>query len=311
MTQVPADVNAWTYDTIMQLLTDHSGEPSWFDFKANLGDTRESTRKTAAAMANTDGGYLIFGVKDAAAGLTLAERITGLPHDAEFRKTLGDVLACIKPLLRFLVRDRPIDFPSDPTRGIQPVRIPPSATTGHGVGRNGGWFFYRRGDGGQAVPMDYYEVRDQMLYGAERLRKVQLLRLELVQMRDDHASLASTTLPYSAGYDGKPIPDLMLRFDTSDFRPLIADVCGLLPASGTVLADLLRICSTANLVNRRLDRIISTIPPWDREGNTKHMANIRGTLAVLAHLIADTEQALDTAFGPLSRGHADSAAQQV
>ncbi len=38
--------------------------------------------------------------------------------------------------------------------------------------------YYRRGDGGSAVAMTHYEVRDQMMYTEDRMKKVTLLRLE-------------------------------------------------------------------------------------------------------------------------------------
>ena len=75
--------------------------------------------------------------------------------------------------------------------------------------------FYRRGEGGNAVPMDYFEVRDQMMLTQDRLQRVRLLRLELSMFQQIGGMIASNMAP-----DTRPILS-MHRFDTSGFKALL------------------------------------------------------------------------------------------
>src|SRR5258707_1690476 len=70
---LPADITQWDYDTICGLATQRDYEPGIYDFKEVLSGTgtdesrkklNDSICRTICAIANTDDGYLIFGVKD-------------------------------------------------------------------------------------------------------------------------------------------------------------------------------------------------------------------------------------------------------
>ena len=93
----PADINQWDYSTIYTLVTQHDYEPGTYDFKEVLSGTgneesrkklNDSICKTICGMANTDGGYLIFGVKDPKQwpNLTERERLGGIPKSSEYVK---------------------------------------------------------------------------------------------------------------------------------------------------------------------------------------------------------------------------------
>ncbi len=43
--------------------------------------------------------------------------------------------------------------------------------------------FYKRADTGSTEPMNWHEVRDQMLYTEGRLQQVRLLRLKIAQIK--------------------------------------------------------------------------------------------------------------------------------
>ena len=68
-----ADINQWDYSTIYRLVTQRDAEPGIYDFKGVLNargtaesrsEFNDSIRKTVCSMANADGGYIIFGVRD-------------------------------------------------------------------------------------------------------------------------------------------------------------------------------------------------------------------------------------------------------
>jgi hypothetical protein len=145
--------------------------------------------------------------------------------------------------------------------------------------------------------MDFYEVRESMLYQEERVRKVTLLRLELMQFR----SIAAV-MEEMKGNVGM----CLHRFDTNTLKPLLADVCVLLPPDGVILGKLLDIPKAASLVNENLDhpvgytaspdgRDIPVIADPQRNSRTAIWSNIR----FLAARCDECEAALAELFGPL------------
>ncbi|MHB8620858.1 MAG: hypothetical protein ACYDAG_15010 [Chloroflexota bacterium] len=109
--------------------------------------------------------------------------------------------------------------------------------------------FYRRSDAGSAVEMDIYEVRDQLLYTQERLRKLTLLRLKIAQFLQQQEMMREEM----AG--GQNQFDTVIRFDTGSFELLLADVYGLFHEER--LPELLRIPLLASMLNGYLN--------WGRE----------------------------------------------
>jgi hypothetical protein len=245
---VPDDLQAWTFETVVRIVRAGEFEPSTYDYKEVLTPTRgpagefnQSIRRTACSMANSSGGYILFGVLDRATTVSSPDdRIVGISLSGDLRKEFGDKLAGTVREIHFDTLLGPIAIPGHATRGIFVVRIPTSPLRPHQVTPPG--VFYRRGDGGQAIPMDYYEVRDQMLLVEEQLRRMTLLRLELDLFRQQAVAISNLT------FEG-----FMHRFDTSSFLSLVADVCGLLPPNSGLLSDLTDISKAAGWVNQFLE----------------------------------------------------------
>jgi hypothetical protein len=113
---LPIQLSDWTLDLVRKV-SDNS-EPGWFDFKAVLTASEpkdrdkhaENIRKLSCAMANTDGGYIIFGVIDAGNRKPGEDPIPGLPATAltTFRKEYGDLVQNIRRPLRFECSPTPI-----------------------------------------------------------------------------------------------------------------------------------------------------------------------------------------------------------
>jgi hypothetical protein len=94
------DIDQWDYSTIYILITQHDYETGTHDFKEVLSGTgneesrkklNDSICKTICGMANTDGGYLIFGVKDPKQWPNLAERerFGGIPKPPSTSRSSG------------------------------------------------------------------------------------------------------------------------------------------------------------------------------------------------------------------------------
>ncbi len=173
--ELPSNLGDWTYQTVLAVIQAHDFEPGYLDFKAVLTPAKENRdafnaalRRTVCSMANADGGYILFGVADRQEGAASpADRIRGIPLSGDLRKEFGEKLKAIQPEPYFEASPKVIPLPEDDQRGVLVVRIPQSILRPHMVYPPG--IFYRRGPGGHAIEMDYYQVRDLMVMRRQTL----------------------------------------------------------------------------------------------------------------------------------------------
>jgi hypothetical protein len=259
--QLPKSLEEWDYSTVERMVQLHEFEPGQFDYKAVLNPTHdpgsgkhlESIRKTACSMANTEGGFILFGVQDrSVVAPTPRDRIVGIPLGDDLRSDFGRKTADIQPDLFFDASPKPILLPGSNDRGIFVVHIPASLRRPHMVTSTG--VFYRRGAGGTAERMTVGEVRDQMVYSEERLRKLALLRMQLSRFERIASSL------YVECPDGNVTspgcrPDVLTthRFNTAALDALTADAIGLLPSLPSFVDSLLDVSVAANQANMAFD----------------------------------------------------------
>jgi hypothetical protein len=294
----PGDLAQWTFDTVVDVVTQHDYEPDRYDYKTVLNPTHDkgrdahvsSVRRTASALANTSGGVILFGIRDRQERVAdLQDRIVGIPLDGDLRKHVGDKLKAIDPPISF-------DFSAIPlvangTLGIVAVHVPPSLRRPHMYEGT----FYGRTAGGTNSAMSVMEVREQMLNTAERLRKVTLLRLELIQCRE----LAKTLGSANDGGIGA-----LERFDLSAFKVLLADICALVP-SDDLLWRLLQIPSAVSGIHRQYDRISPVgSPPIPLDPTQMYLQRplIVAPLMELARACDDAEREFAAVFGPVRAG---------
>ncbi|MBV9688903.1 MAG: ATP-binding protein [Ktedonobacteraceae bacterium] len=292
-----ADVHQWDYNTIYMLVTQCDAEPGFYDFKELLHPTRgteqskkdhnDSIRKTVCSMANADGGYLIFGVKDAKkhSNLTVEQRIVGVPKSSEYLKEFGNKIASIQRNVPCIYPDKLITIPGKDTDGIFVVRIPLSPLRPHMLEGT----FYIRISTGSTEKMNWHEVRDQMLYTEGRLQKVRLLRLKIAQIK----MLREMQLGGVSLHDWERELAQRLQYETSEFEAFIADICDLIPSQTHLLENLLDLSRTAIILNTL------------RNGNIQFTANNReNALAqesnLLGSLCEKCERQLEEMFGALT-----------
>lgn len=297
---VPANLEAWTNETVREVVHGHDYEPARFDFKETLhpgewsvqakAEHAASLRRTVCSMANTDGGYVLFGVLDRAKKVaTLDERLVGIPLGSDLRKELGDKLTPLQPPVSFDMRAFPL--PDDDRRGVMVMHVPLSARRPHQDTSESK--FYRRDAGGKAVAMNVYEVRDQMLYSGRRLQQVTLLRLEILSYRRLRRSLKDPNTWF-------------VRFDTGAFKVLLAEVCDMVPEEGQLLFTLHGIATAAVTVNSALAAayprwLLSRPIPKQIPRSPKVVLNegVQRTLEDFDRWCALAEQGLAELFGPL------------
>ena len=97
----------------------------------------------------------------------------------EYVKEFGDKISSIHRKIHCNYPNRLIDLSYNNERGIFIFHIPLSPLRPHMF--NG--TFYKRADTGSTEPMNWHEVRDQMLYTEGRLQQVRLLRLKIAQIK--------------------------------------------------------------------------------------------------------------------------------
>jgi hypothetical protein len=311
--ELPNNLNLWTIDTVINIVKEHEFEPGLFDYKSVLHATGskqneyvDSIRRTACSMANTDGGFILFGVLDRKQQLTsVEERIKGIPIQGDLRKEFGDKIANIQPEVYFEAVPRILPLPNDSNRGIFVVRIPRSQRRPHMVSSVG--IYYRRGENGAATPMNHYEVRDLMMYTEERLRKVILFRLEINLFRRKAAVLLG-----QKSYTMSTISTLY-HIDVSTYKVLLADISGLLPPSVAIFEEMLNITICIDTLNRFMRGMQDTYGSYGPIGVTLGKAAIflqgkkfkegeeyfRDALNTLDEKCAFCEKYLEELFGPL------------
>ena len=297
-TQIPEDLGAWTYETLVALVGNHDYEPGRFDFKEVLSATRgeghakqlnAAIRKEACAFANTLGGFLIFGVKDGKNIKAPGEnRIVGIPLNGEHRKEFGEKLSAVQPVPHFDSSPQTIRLPDNPESGVFVVYVPPSPYRPHMVLPE--YVFYGRGDGGTATPLDYYQVKELMRTTEERLRKLALIRIEIGNLQTFIGLMASL-----------PLVDVIVRerLDTTALQLLLADT-SILSLDLDVLRPLLLIPAAASRINNHLEMYIrSGKPPTELDEQTRQTGEVslRQQLTLLHGLCAEVDGRITTTSG--------------
>ncbi len=236
--ELPQKISDWTFDTVVTIVKKYEYEQGYFDYKEVLNPTRMESnehnaniRRTACSLANADGGFILFGVLDRNKTVSSSEaRLVGIPLKDDLRKNFADKLSFIQRAIYFEAPPSAIALPTDSTRGIFVVYIPKSPLRPHMDESKG--VFYRRGEGGTAELMKFYEIQEQVMYTEERMRKLTLFRIDLAQQNRTAKILIDK---------GDKVIYNLLRFDTGSFKILLADVCGLIPSSTGLLERLLEI----------------------------------------------------------------------
>ena len=114
MPDIPQRLEEWNLDTVWELVSKGFFETDTFDFKEvliasrNRPDYKKRLTQAACAFANTRGGFLAFGVKDAKAASSAEGRLVGIPNSPELAKEFGEQVSNAEPALNFIPQNPPI-----------------------------------------------------------------------------------------------------------------------------------------------------------------------------------------------------------
>lgn len=180
---IPATLQAWSLEVLRDLLSKGYYETDRFDFKEMLprdADGRLRLAKTSCAFANSQGGFLVYGVS-ADTTRPVDERLVGLERTVDFPVAFGPYPARCTPSVDWTFQNPPLPLPNG--RCVQIVQVPFSGNGPHAVDDEPRrWHFTKRTpQGNEAMSMD--EIRAGFLGYYEKRVKLRLLRAELEALR--------------------------------------------------------------------------------------------------------------------------------
>jgi hypothetical protein len=177
---VPLDLDGWTAEVIETLAATRVNEDQRFDFKsgsmARNPQAVNQISKAVSAFANSDGGFLVFGVDEKKPTGTGWEPNPFEPT-TQFAQLFHQKIK-VEPAVEY---PAPKELPVSRGKSYYVVHIPPSRFGPHASTAYEGCVFYHRTHEG-SVPMAYNHLRDAILGAETRRATVRVLIHEL-----DHA----------------------------------------------------------------------------------------------------------------------------
>lgn len=181
---IPKTLNEWTLESIRALLEQKVFESDSFDFKEKLphsGDTKAKgrLRKSCCAFANSDGGFLIFGISDSR-DVPAKDRFVGIESSFDFPESFGNYPKMCDPSIQWEFRNPALVLENG--KHIHVVYIPKSWKSPHATGsQDSGWHFIKRTNKGNEG-MGVHEIRHLFLGFYEKRLKLGLLKSELIEI---------------------------------------------------------------------------------------------------------------------------------
>ncbi len=279
---VPTRLEEWTLDAVRELLAKGVFESDWFDFKMALPhrdakDDKERLRKTIAAFANTDGGYLVYGVKDDR-GLPVDERIVGIDQAFDFPRHFGEYGSGpkIAPSVDWEPRSEPIKIP-ETGKLIHVIWIKRSWRKPHAILEGMKFIFPKRTNKG-TEDMSYIEVRQAFQETEFRRTKLSLLLSELDYLK----KVAERLLHYVDGSQAGPGEPLhwawVTRYGTTLIDVTLGDVFSFLAADPQLWGNLAKVrdaASRSNVVCEAFSNIVYTPMTSKEYITTRHYQTVK------------------------------------
>lgn len=250
---IPQTLEEWSLETLTSLL-ERGFESESFDVKKQLPYSTDDggkrrLRKEVAAFANSEGGFLIFGVADDRE-LPVSERLVGIESANDFPTKFGSYASTCTPTVYWDFKNPPIEL--DNGKSIHVIHIPHSWMAPHAVATQAedGFVFPKRTNKG-LEPMPYSEVQAMFLGFYEKRLKLQLIQAELEQIGTDARALAIPEVEDDGTRLGVPTIEVRL------LETVLSDTYSVMSEHPDLIKDLARIRSRANRVNST----VSTFKP--------------------------------------------------
>ena len=278
---VPVTLEDWSYNAVVELARVGRCEGERHDFKFNLPDANTLT-KVACAFANSQGGFVVVGVKDRS-GHFLVE---GIDPDGEIAKKFSDKIHAAPSVSFSSPRD--INVPQT-SKVLYVFHIPPSLERPHMPREQDKGIFWKRTPGG-CEPMSYDEIREQFLRYEERREKVKLLLIELLFNRE---ALQEMAMVSEGAYS-------LVTLDSNVLDRLLVDTYSVVQSEPRLIQILLTLRRSIRIINAKTQIFFAQMAlPLDNPsalvGAQRQYLNERG--AFLFPLISEAIEMLKARFG--------------
>jgi Putative DNA-binding domain len=247
-------------------------EPEEFDFKEMLphrndNDGKHRLRAACCAFANSNGGFLVFGVADDKR-LPPPERLVGINSVDDFPRDFGNFPRGCVPSVDWDFLKPALALPTAPGRVIHVMFIPRSWKAPHATGdADSGWRFYKRTNKGDEG-MSMEEVRASFLGFYEKRLRLQLLDAELLALQE------SAKGGFIAGEDKIESSYSLVTFETQTIQSVVADTFVVTAGHTDLLATLQQLRQAVVVANNKAHIYFSTAGmSFTNEGQTRRAHN--------------------------------------
>lgn len=248
---IPNSVQDWNYELIEKLVRDGFFETDKFDFKEDIPHKsdrggKDKLEKSVCAFANTEGGFLVFGIKDDRS-LYYKERIVGINPDRDFPREFGDKIANTEPHIFYTFRNPAITIPESKAV-IHVVKIDQSRERPHWTSKRE--FYFRTNKGNEL--MSYQQTKDSFLGEEQRRQKLRLLFIELLSNRDQCSGMIIKEEQVKTHYS-------LVTLDSSVLQTLLVDTYPIIARDEELIRLLLKIRTSITVMNNRIRIFYSQI----------------------------------------------------
>ena len=149
----------WDQDRVEQYISQGIEESLNLDYKAAdalARDKKKEIRKDVSAMANSDGGIIIYGLTEDTSNRHLPGSLDPIDRNTISKEWLEQVISNIRPKIEGVII-HPVTINDSKTDVVYVVKIPRSHTAHQASDKR----YYKRFNF-QSVPMEDYEIRDVM-----------------------------------------------------------------------------------------------------------------------------------------------------
>lgn len=281
---IPSTLNDWTYEAIETLCSVGQSESDRHDFKFNLGELHNAT-KICCAFANTFGGFIVVGVKDAGPGKFL---IVGLEPDKEL---YGKFIAKVKADPDIAIsQPKTVNIPNS-SKLIYVLEIPQSPRRPHLPSPVDQRVFWKR-QGSDCVQMTLEEIRYQMNAYEEKREKLALL---LVDLHHKLRSLGEQAATPDGHYNGD-----LFSFEIID--RVIVEAYAILKTDLDIFGALESIRQPLMLLNVEKQKMLTILtlsygPEFKNATINSYRELVRKFIGQVTILVEQIERSLNEKFG--------------
>lgn len=233
---IPNSLEDWNYELIEKLVRDGFFETYRFDLKEDIPQRLD---KSVCAFANTEGGFLVFGVKNDRS-LSYNERIVGIDPYRDFPREFGDKIANnTEPHIFYTFRNPAIAIPGS-TAVIHVVKIEQSRERPHWTSKRE--FYFRTNKGNEL--MSYQQIKDSFLGEEQRRQKLRLLFIELLSNRDLCSGMIMKEEQVETHYS-------LVTLDSSVLQTLLVDTYPIIARDTELIKLLIRIRQVIKVMDNK------------------------------------------------------------